>query len=65
LRERRRVRFSGRDTDCAIWDRDRLDIGHVVEGPAVIEQYDCTVVINPGQVATVDPYRNLIVREAQ
>lgn len=63
LRERRRVRFAGRDVECEIWDRDRLDVGHVIKGPAVVEQYDCTIVINPGQTAAVDPYRNLIVRE--
>jgi len=30
-------------------------------GPAIIEQRDSTVVIEPGTVATVDAYGNLIL----
>ncbi len=63
LRERRPVRFSGAMHDaCPVYQRERLDVGHEFAGPAVIEQYDCTIVIEPGQVAKVDAYKNLIVR---
>jgi N-methylhydantoinase A len=62
LRERRSVRFLGRDHDCPVYQRERLDVGHAIEGPAVIEQYDCTIVLEPGQVATVDEMKNLVVR---
>lgn len=61
LRERRPVRFDGAMQDCAIYQRERLDVGHEIAGPAIIEQYDCTIVLEPGQVATVDPFKNLIV----
>ena len=30
-------------------------------GPAIVEQMDATTVLLPGQVATVDPYLNIIV----
>jgi N-methylhydantoinase A len=61
LRERRKVRFAGKDIDCPIYQRERLDVGHSVAGPAVIEQYDCTIVIEPGQIAKVDGFKNLVV----
>jgi N-methylhydantoinase A len=61
LRERRPVRFAGRLHDCPVYQRERLDVGHEIAGPAVIEQYDCTIVIEPGQVAKVDGFKNLIV----
>ena len=55
------MRFDGAMHDCAIYQRERLDVGHEIAGPAIIEQYDCTIVLEPGQVATVDPFKNLIV----
>jgi len=48
---------------CQIYVRERLEPGHKISGPAVIEQLDTTTVIHPEQDATVDDYRNLIVKE--
>ncbi len=62
LRERRPVRFAGQMTDTPVYQREKLDVGQVIMGPAVIEQYDCTTVIEPGQTATVDIYKNLVVK---
>ncbi len=52
----------GEPTPCPLYDRARLAPGHVVRGPAILEQVDSTVVVHPGQEATVDPYRNVIIR---
>jgi N-methylhydantoinase A len=49
--------------DCHIYGRNLLEPGHELAGPAVIEQMDTTTVIHPEQQATVDSYRNLIVKE--
>ncbi len=46
-----------------IYDRDRLQTGNKVEGPAVIEQMDSTTFILPGQRATIDPYHNIVIEE--
>jgi N-methylhydantoinase A len=46
-----------------IYHRNRLEPGHRVAGPAVVEQLDTTTVIHPEQEATVDEYCNLIIRE--
>lgn len=48
--------------NCAIYSRDLLEPEHKIVGPAVIEQMDTTTVIHPGQEATVDSYRNLIIK---
>jgi N-methylhydantoinase A len=46
----------------AIYEFSKLQPGNVVEGPAVIEAVDTTVVIPPGQKGEVDRYLNIIVR---
>jgi len=63
LRERRRVRFDGETIECPVYQREKLDVGLRIAGPAVLDQLDCTTVICPGQVARVDEWKNLIVTE--
>jgi N-methylhydantoinase A len=41
-------------TDTVAYDRDRLHHGHAFDGPAIVHQYDTTIVIPPGWHATVD-----------
>jgi N-methylhydantoinase A len=60
-REMRRVHFDGEEIDCPVYQRERLDVGLTVAGPAILDQFDCTTVICPGQTARVDDWKNLIV----
>ena len=60
-RELRRVRFDGEELDCPVYQRERLDVGLELAGPAILDQFDCTTVICPGQIAHVDEWKNLIV----
>ena len=54
---------AGEDSAHAVlYERERLDIGATVSGPAIIEQFDSTTVIPPGWSGRVDAYRNLILR---
>jgi N-methylhydantoinase A len=46
-----------------IYNRDLFEPGHKLTGPAIVEQLDTTTVIHPEQEATVDGYRNIIVKE--
>jgi N-methylhydantoinase A len=62
-RARRRVRFDGQDLDCPIYQREKLDVGLTVAGPAVLDQLDCTTIIYPGQIARVDEWKNLIMTQ--
>jgi N-methylhydantoinase A len=63
LRATRRVRFDGADLDCPVYQRESLDVGLAIEGPAILDQYDCTTVIWPGQVGRVDAWKNLVVTQ--
>jgi N-methylhydantoinase A len=57
------VHFAEGSQEAAIYDRTRLGAGNVVEGPAIFVQLDTTTIMLPGQVATVDPYGSLIIRD--
>lgn len=59
----RRVWFGGW-REAAIFDRLALPVGAAVAGPAILEQGDATTVIDPGLVARVDRFGNLIVERA-
>jgi N-methylhydantoinase A len=47
--------------DCPVYDRYRLGPGASLAGPAVVEERETTVILLPGDRATVDPHGNLIV----
>lgn len=47
--------------DSPIYQRKRLKPGNRIEGPAVIEQYDATTVVNPRWTASVDRIGNLVL----
>jgi len=55
---------AGDFVECPVYDRRRLGAGHVVAGPAVIEQFDSTAVLHPGQRAAVDEHGFLLIGEA-
>jgi N-methylhydantoinase A len=60
----RRASFNGTITKAALYERDRLDIGASIAGPAIVEQFDATTVIPSGWRGQVDGYRNLILTRA-
>ncbi len=47
--------------ECPVYDRYRLSTGTIVEGPAVVEERECTCVIEPGFKGQVDELFNLVV----
>ena len=62
---RRPVVFSadGQPTsfDTAFYDRGKLGAGQVFEGPAIIEQYDSTVVVPPRFSGRIDEVGNMVI----
>jgi N-methylhydantoinase A len=48
--------------EATLYERDKLDIGAAISGPAIVEQFDATTVIPAGWTARVDGYRNLILQ---
>ena len=61
LRETRQARFDGVTLACPVYQRDRLDVGIVFDGPAIVDQLDATTVIPPGRTARVDEFKNILV----
>jgi len=57
----RRVRFNGGWFDTRLFDRASLGRGATLTGPAIVEQPDTTVVIDPGATAVVDSLGNLVI----
>jgi N-methylhydantoinase A len=45
-----------------VYDRSLLVPGNTITGPAIVEQMDTTTVLLPGDVLTVDTYRNLVIQ---
>jgi N-methylhydantoinase A len=64
--DRRPVEFfeAGGNVDCPVYDRMRLAAGNRLRGPAIIEQFDSTTLLDPGQEARVDELGMLVITEA-
>ena len=65
IKGQRTIHFDGKTAiEATLYERDRLDVGAVIAGPAIVEQFDATTVIPPGWTARVDGLRNLILERA-
>jgi len=58
---RRQVYFAGRWADTPVYWRDHLPAELHLEGPAIVEQMDCTTVIEPGDAAASDADGNIVI----
>ncbi|MEP3430440.1 MAG: hydantoinase/oxoprolinase family protein [Roseibium sp.] len=61
----RPVRFSGAWHDTAIYNRLELPVGTEIEGPAILEQPDATVLVEPNLLARVDIFGNTIIEPSE
>ncbi|MEZ5101587.1 MAG: hydantoinase/oxoprolinase family protein [Thermoleophilia bacterium] len=52
----------GRALTATVVSRDGLVPGDVIEGPAIVEQFDATTTIEPGMTATIDERGNIRIR---
>ena len=57
----RRVWFADGWHQTPVYARDRLPRDAVFEGPAILEQLDCTTVVEPGDRVTQDELGNLLI----
>ncbi|MBT6828245.1 MAG: hypothetical protein HOA58_01895, partial [Rhodospirillaceae bacterium] len=60
-RGRRPVWFGGEIHDTPIFARHRLALDAAFDGPAIIEQLDCTTVVEPGNHVALDDLGNLVI----
>ena len=57
----RTVRFDGAMLDTPVYWRDHLPLDVEISGPAIIEQMDCTTLIEPGDHARGDTGGNIVI----
>ena len=58
------VVFAQGAVDTTLYDRDRLQTGNRIAGPALLLQLDTTIVVPPEWAGEVDPYGNLLLEPA-
>jgi N-methylhydantoinase A len=58
----RPVWFDGAMHDTPVYAREKIPAGQPFEGPAIVEQMDCTTVIEPGWVAEHDFLGDMVVK---
>ena len=60
----RPLRFGGNVyADAPVYDRQRLEPGHRISGPAVIDQNDTTILVPPGFMATVQASGDIVMKQ--
>jgi N-methylhydantoinase A len=57
----RRVWFSDGWHDTPVYAREKLPLDATLEGPAILEQLDCTTVVEPGDKVRQDRLGNLLI----
>ncbi len=60
-KSKRTVHFTDGWHETSIYDRLELPVGMAIEGPAILEQPDTTVLIEPGLAGRVDRFGNTII----
>jgi len=58
----RKVHFANQWHQTDIYDRLSLSVGTTIDGPAILEQPDTTVLIEPGFQGHVDDFGNTIIK---
>ena len=61
VRGARPVWFDGGWTEATIYERLRLPVGAEIKGPALLEQLDTTIFVEPDLVGKVDDFGNLVI----
>ncbi|WP_269773307.1 hydantoinase/oxoprolinase family protein [Bacillus safensis] len=59
--EYRRIFIEEKEYGASVYNRDTLSVGSIVNGPAVIEQDDTTILILPNWTGSIDPSGNLVI----
>jgi N-methylhydantoinase A/oxoprolinase/acetone carboxylase beta subunit len=59
----RKVYFDGKWVVTKVYDMDKLGAGNVIEGPAIIESWNTTLVVPYSRKVTRDEYLNFVMEE--
>ena len=61
IKATRKAYFAAGYVDCPIYDRYLLDSGSEIDGPAIVEERESTVLLAPQDRAVVDRWLNLVL----
>jgi len=50
-------------TATPVYNGEKLRTGNQITGPSIVEYLGTTLVIYPGQIAEIDPFLNIVIRE--
>jgi N-methylhydantoinase A len=53
--------FDGEEIVTPVFDRNSLEEGQYIDGPAIIGEMGSTIVVYPGQKAHVDALKNIVI----
>jgi len=59
------VRADGADLDVPVYERLDIAVGTAIPGPALLEQPDTTIFIEPGLAGLVDRFGNIVIRRKE
>jgi N-methylhydantoinase A/oxoprolinase/acetone carboxylase beta subunit len=62
---RRSMRFDGRRYAADVYARDKLGGGNLIQGPALVLDYESTAVVPPRFSGLIDRFGNLILRQGR
>lgn len=65
LKPSRRVYLNADFVECQIYERDKLDCGNTIRGPAIIEEPTHTTIVAPVQTLKVDKFGNLVINTGE
>ena len=65
LKGKRQAYFSGTPYQVAVYAGEQFDCGMALDGPALIEQANTTVLVPPGYHLVCDAYRNYVMHPAE
>jgi len=57
----RKVIFDKKEVLSPVYCGEKIEPGHKIKGPAIIEYFDTTVVIPPSKEAKIDNYGNIVI----
>ncbi|HJM50788.1 MAG TPA: hydantoinase/oxoprolinase family protein [Alphaproteobacteria bacterium] len=61
INDQHRIYFDSNFVSTNVYDRNQLNTGNRLSGPAVVTQKDSTTAIHPGYVGEVDEFGNIII----
>jgi N-methylhydantoinase A len=65
VKGQRRIICNGRSCEASVYWRPELLEGHIISGPAIVEQDDTTVLVLDGWQGRIDGHGNLILRRGE